>query len=82
MGQFFKKYDLLVTPTVFGFALPLNTVGTELQIGLDKWNELEDYYVPYTNLFNSTGQSGYLPPISSKWRQPAFGHPICGETCG
>ena len=72
VGQFFKKYDLLLTPTIAQLPVPIGTIDQNQDIGLEKWYLGTSQFNAFTNLFNATG----LPAISLPLCQSSTGLPI------
>jgi amidase len=72
VGQFFKKYDLLLTPTITQLPVPLGTIHQNQDIPIEEWYFGTSQFNAFTNLFNATG----LPAISLPLCQSSTGLPI------
>jgi len=72
VGQFFEKYDLLLTPTVTRLPAALGTIDLNHDEGLEAWLYGTAQFNTFTNLANATGS----PAISLPLCQSANGMPI------
>jgi len=72
VGQFFEKYDLLLTPTITQLPVPLGTIHQNQDIPIEDWYFGTSQFNAFTNLGNATG----LPAISLPLCQSATGLPI------
>jgi amidase len=72
VGQFFTKYDLLLTPTIAQLPVPIGAIDQNQDIALEKWYLGTSQFNAFTNLFNTTG----LPAISLPLCQSSAGLPI------
>jgi len=72
VGEFFEKYDLLLTPTTAQLPVPIGTIHQNLAIPLEQWYLGTSQFNAFTNLFNATG----LPAISLPLCQSAAGLPL------
>ena len=72
VGRFFKKYDLLLTPTVTQLPAALGSIDLNQDEGLDAWHYGTAQFNAFTNLGNATG----FPAISLPLCQSADGLPI------
>lgn len=63
-GRFFENHDLLLTPTIAHPPLPLGQLDQNAP-GIDarEWTRLVFEWVPFTPLFNSTGQPAISLPL-------------------
>lgn len=62
IGQFFTRYDLLVTPTLVRPPARLGELSTD-EADLDRFNATLFGYAPYTFPFNATGQPAASLPL-------------------
>ncbi|MEJ2170319.1 MAG: amidase family protein [Desulfobacterales bacterium] len=72
VGEFFDKYDLLLSPTTAQLPVSIGTINQNLKIPLDQWYQGTSQFNAFTNLFNATG----LPAISLPLGQSKAGLPI------
>jgi amidase len=72
VGQFFEKYDLLLTPTVTRLPAALETIDLNHAEGMEDWLYGTAQFNTFTNLANATGS----PAISLPLCQSANGIPI------
>jgi amidase len=73
VAPFFNDYDVLLTPTTTGAALPLGfTNANDSELGAKGWYDHLFRYAPFTALYNMTGQ----PAISLPLGVDAKGLPI------
>jgi amidase len=72
VGEFFEKYDLLLTPTIAHLPVPIGTIDQNQDVSLEKWYQGTSQFNAFTNLFNATG----LPAISLPLCQSSAGLPI------
>ena len=72
VGDFFEKYDLLLTPTIAQLPVPIGTIDQNQDVSLEMWYEGTSQFNAFTNLFNATG----LPAISLPLCQSSAGLPI------
>jgi amidase len=72
VGQFFEKYDLLLTPTVTRLPAALGTIDLNHAEGMEDWLYGTAQFNTFTNLANATGS----PAISLPLCQSANGIPI------
>jgi amidase len=72
VGQFFEKYDLLLTPTVTRLPAALGTIDLNHDEGLEDWLYGTAQFNTFTNLANATGS----PAISLPLCQSSGGMPI------
>jgi amidase len=79
VGAFFSGYDAFVTPTVSQLPAPLGTLDQN-RAGMSAmdWTRQLFTYVPFTPLFNTTGQ----PAISLPLAESASGLPIGVQIAG
>ncbi len=79
VGAFFEKVDLLVTPTIARLPAPLGELNQDRK-GLTamEWTQQVFSYVPFTPLFNTTGQ----PAISLPLHWSAGGLPVGVQIAG
>ena len=71
VGQFFEKYDLLLTPTTAQLPVHLGTTHLNQRISIEEYEGLAFSWVPFTSLFNITGQPAIsLPLAQSKTNLP------------
>ena len=63
VGQFFETYDLLLTPTTAQLPVPLGTIHLNQKISIEEYEKTAFYWVPFTNLFNITGQPAISLPL-------------------
>jgi len=71
IGQFFERYDVWLTPTLAQPPAKLGDIDTMREDAYDAFMELINY-VPFTPVFNATGQ----PSISLPLHQSADGLPL------
>jgi amidase len=72
LGAFFKRYDLLLTPTIAQLPVPVGTIDQNQEGSLEKWLQGTSQFNAFTSLFNATG----LPAISLPLCQSSAGLPI------
>ena len=72
IGEFFEKYDLLLTPTTGQLPVPIGTIDQNQEASLEKWYQGTSQFNAFTNLFNASG----LPAISLPLCQSSAGLPI------
>jgi len=72
VGQFFLKYDVLLTPTMASTPPPLGTLNQDQAISIDELWRRTDQLHPHLELFNVTGQ----PAISLPLAETRTGMPI------
>jgi amidase len=72
LGQFFEKYDLLLTPTIAQLPVPLGTIHQNQDIPIEDWYFGTSQFNAFTNLCNATG----VPAISLPLCQSSTGLPI------
>ena len=64
VGAFFEEYDLLLTPTTAKPALPVDTLNAnDASFDAQSWSRHLFDYVPFTPLFNMTGQPALSLPL-------------------
>jgi amidase len=79
VGAFFKKYDLLLTPTLARQPVPLSEINQNRKgMGAFEWTRQVFSYCPFTPLFNSTGQ----PAISLPMHWSEGGVPVGVQLAG
>jgi amidase len=65
VGQFFMKYDILLSPTTAQPPLPLGELNQNAPgISAEQWTEQIFTYAPFTNIFNTTGQPAVSLPLA------------------
>jgi amidase len=65
VAPFFNDYDVLLTPTATGAALPLGfTNADDPKLGAKGWYEHLFRYAPFTALYNMTGQPAISLPLA------------------
>jgi amidase len=72
VGEFFEKYDLLLTPTTAQLPVPIGTIHQNQDIPIEDWYLGTAQFNAFTSLFNATG----LPAISLPLGQSAAGLPL------
>jgi amidase len=72
VGQFFEKYDVLLTPTLAQLPVPLGTIDLNQDVPIENWYSGTAQFNSFTNLFNATGR----PAISLPLCQSETGLPI------
>ena len=72
VGEFFEKYDLLLTPTTAQLPVSIGTIDQNQKIPLEQWYSGTSQFNAFTNLFNATG----LPAISLPLCQSSAGLPV------
>jgi amidase len=72
VGEFFEKYDLLLTPTTAQLPVPIGTIHQNQDVALEDWYLGTAQFNAFTSLFNATG----LPAISLPLCQSAAGLPL------
>jgi amidase len=72
VGEFFEKYDLLLTPSTAQLPVPLETIHQNQDVALEDWYAGTSQFNAFTNLFNATG----LPVISLPLCQSSAGLPV------
>ncbi len=73
VAPFFNEYDVLLTPTITGPALPLGHIrGNDPSLDAQGWYDHLFEHAPYTALYNMTGQ----PAISLPLQENAEGLPL------
>jgi amidase len=79
VGAFFEKVDLLVTPTIARLPAPLGEIDQDRKgMTAMEWTRQIFAYVPFTPLFNSTGQ----PAVSLPLHWSAGGVPVGVQIAG
>ncbi|HVA84649.1 MAG TPA: amidase [Candidatus Binataceae bacterium] len=79
VGAFFEKVDLLVTPTIARLPAPLGELNQDRKgMTAMEWTQQVFSYVPFTPLFNTTGQ----PAISLPLHWSAGGLPVGVQIAG
>lgn len=64
VAPFFNQYDVLLTPTTTGAALPLGFINAhDPELGAKGWYDRLFTYAPFTALYNMTGQPGISLPL-------------------
>ena len=64
VAPFFGEYDVLLTPTMAGAALPLGfTKGNDPSLGAQGWYDHLFTNAPFTGLYNMTGQPAVSLPL-------------------
>jgi len=64
VAPFFNDYDVLLTPTMAGAALPLgHTKGNDPSLGAQGWYDHLFTNAPFTGLYNMTGQPAISLPL-------------------
>jgi amidase len=64
VAPFFNQYDVLLTPTTTGAALPLGfTNANDPALGAQGWYDHLFRYAPFTALYNMTGQPAISLPL-------------------
>jgi len=72
VGEFFEKYDLLLTPTTAQLPVAIGTIHQNQDVALEDWYLGTAQFNAFTSLFNATG----LPAISLPLCQSAAGLPL------
>jgi amidase len=72
VGEFFEKYDLLLTPTTAQLPVPLGTIHQNQDVPLEDWYLGTAQFNAFTSLFNATG----LPAITLPLCQSSTGRPV------
>lgn len=72
VGEFFEKYDLLLTPTTAQLPVALDTINRNQDIPIEDWYAGTAQFNAFTSLFNATG----LPAISLPLGQSSAGLPV------
>jgi amidase len=66
VAPFFNDYDVLLTPTMAGAALPLgHTNGNDPSLGAQGWYDHLFTNAPFTGLYNMTGQPAISLPLAT-----------------
>jgi amidase len=79
VGAFFENVDLLVTPTIARLPAPLGELNQDRKgMSAMEWTQQVFSYVPFTPLFNTTGQ----PAISLPLHWSAGGLPVGVQIAG
>ena len=81
VAEFFRPYDVLLTPTVARRTLPIGAAllnGNAPGLSAEKWVRQIFTYAPFTSLFNTTGQ----PAISLPLEQDSDGMPVGIQVVG
>lgn len=78
VGEFFSRYDVLLSPVLAGPPLPLGVLDQNAPRGAREWYDFVFGYAPFTALYNMTGQ----PAISLPLHQTADGLPIGVQLVG
>ena len=64
VGAFFERYDALVTPTIARLPAPLGELDQDREgLSAMEWTRQVFDYVPFTPLFNTTGQPAISLPL-------------------
>lgn len=72
VAAFFEEYDALITPTLGAPPVELGVLDTSRERYEETWERMLSGYVPFTPLFNATGQ----PAISLPLHWSAAGLPV------
>jgi amidase len=63
VGEFFEKFDLLLSPTTAQLPVSLDTIHQNLKIPLEQWYYGTSQFNAFTNLFNATGLTAISLPL-------------------
>ena len=64
VGEFWERYDLLLTPTVAGPAVPLGVLHLDQELSFWEWMDLLYADASFTELFNITGHPAISLPLA------------------
>ena len=78
VGAFFEDFDVALSPTIAREPAPLGEIDQNAPITAREWTEQVFGYVPFTPLFNTTGQ----PAISLPLHQAPSGLPVGMQLAG
>lgn len=81
VGEFFTEYDVLLTPTTATEPMKLGVLDANNdKLSAEEWSEQSFAYVPFTNLFNATGQPAISLPLG--WSKSGSSLPIGMQFAG
>jgi amidase len=64
VGELFERYDLLLTPSAAGAAMPLGVVHLDQDLTYWEWTKIFYSITSFTELFNITGQPAISLPLA------------------